>query len=129
MPKFVTTRRGGHVNLDYVLEFRRGHDGTVAVLRDGGTAIIGAGEYADRLIAVATGTIVPAAPDATLHRFYIDDASGQLVHERERILAWAIDASNPTPITADGVVFLGLDGLTRRLDVIQHPDGRYDDAI
>jgi hypothetical protein len=126
MATFLQVGHSHWLNMDQVVRVVRENGRLFAILADGARTKIGEGDYAERQVDIAGGHIVPAAPDELLHRFFLDDRRN-LLHQKERIIAWVVDASYPTAITASGPVTFGWDNGVKVLNAIRHPDGRYDD--
>src|SRR6476646_2623722 len=102
MARFIAVGYGRLINLDDIEEYVLQDGDSLARVRASGRKKLGEGEYPERLIATATGTVVPAAPDEVLHRFCLSEEDRSLVHDRERIIAWLIHPPYPTPVTAAG---------------------------
>jgi hypothetical protein len=130
MARFIGAGYARYINVADVEEFFLEDGRWFARLRSGGLRKLGEGEYPERLIAMATAAIVPAAPDEVLHRFWLSDEEDRtLVHDKERIIAWIIDPPYPTPVTAYGPVECGWHGGSKMIVAIQQTNGRYDDIV
>ena len=120
--KALTDER--YVNLRHATEIYLKDGYWYADMIDGVPVKIGSGDIEKRILTI-TNPVMPAPPDQMLFRFWIDAETHMLREDQLQILAWAIDASFPTPITSNGSEVLGWDDET--LTVIQHPDGTFDD--
>jgi hypothetical protein len=127
--RFVSAGYGRYLNLEHVTSIRLGRDGIWrAQVKDDENAEIGMGDYAERLLDMLAGTIIPALPDEVMDVFWLSEQR-RLIHEKKRIIAWAVGPSAPTPITIDGPREFGFDESRKEIRATRRVDGSYDDII
>ena len=114
-----------YLNLDTVEEFYREDNHWFARLRGGDRKMLGPdNEYREHTVEIASGPIVPAAADQTVHYFWLNNKS-ELGHYQSRVIAWVLRAGDPLPITTDGPLALGEDPHSKTLVAVRRPDGSY----